>query len=89
MCLENAGNKITMAQGKGLDQIDTVAFLTFALKPVGHNQINAIGLAPAMIVDPGEFFAQLLGRITDRTKHSHTPRTGYGSDHVPAMAKGQ
>ena len=61
MCLEDAGNEFTMTLGKGLDQIGRVAFFTFALKPIGHNQINAIGLAPAMIVDPGQFFAQLLG----------------------------
>jgi hypothetical protein len=61
MCLKDTGNEFMMTPGKRLDQIDSVAFFTFALKPIGHNQINTIGLTSAMRVDPGKFFAQLLG----------------------------
>ena len=61
MRLKDTRNKFVMTLRKVSNQIDSVAFFTFTFKPIGHDQIDAIRLATALIVDPGKFFTQLVG----------------------------
>ena len=57
VAFENRLHKIPVAVWEGSDQVLRIDLLTFPLKPVWHNQINAVGLAAAMRIDPGQFFA--------------------------------
>ena len=52
-----------------------------------HQQIDAVGLAPDLRIDPVEFDIEGLGRVSRCAEYPETARIGHRRDHVAAMAE--
>ena len=63
--------------------------LTFGDNLVGNKQIDTIGLAVHMFVDPVEFNFQAFRCMADRPQHAKAAGVGYRRDDIPAVGEGE
>ena len=64
-------------------------FLFEAFVRHGHDDVDAVGLAVHVFVDPLQFDLELLRRERDGAQDAHTARLADRRDDVPAMAEGE
>ena len=59
-----------------------------AVEASGNEQVDAVGLAVDLVVDPGQLDVERLRRMADGAEHAEAPGVAHGGDHVAAMAEG-
>ena len=53
-----------------------------------QQQVDAVGLAAGLLLDPGQLDLQPLGAVRDRAEDAEAPGVGHRGDHVAAVAEG-
>ncbi len=66
---------------------DEVLALTFELRR--HDDVDAVGLAADVLVDPGQLLVQLLGRVGRGAQHAEAAGVGHRGHHVTAVTEGE
>ncbi len=69
--LRTLGDEILVFLRNGREQCGRVEGVILARHLVGHDQIDAIGLAAAVAVDPVEFLLEPIGRQVHRAENAH------------------
>ena len=62
--------------------------LGFAVHARRHQQVDAVGLAAHVVVDPGELHVERLRRVPDRAENAEAAGVRDRRHHVPAVAEG-
>jgi hypothetical protein len=60
-----------------------------ALVLVGDDDVDAVGVVADVLVDPVEFYLELLGGEADGAEHAESTRLADGDDHVAAVCEGE
>ena len=91
MLVEQSLDEPAMLVGHQLLQVLDRRLVTAALADVlrRHHDVDAIGLAADVIVDPVELDLELLRREGERPEHTEASGTAHGSDDVTTMREGE
>ena len=54
-----------------------------------HHEVDAVGLAVDVVVDPLQLHLELVGREVERAEHAHAAGPAHRGDDVAAVAEGE
>ena len=87
VALEQLLDEVAVALRDHRVEIREVGLVAAALAHVlhGHDDVDAVGLAVDVLVDPVELDLELLGREGQRAQHAEAPGAAHGRDDVAAV----
>ena len=83
------GDEVAVVVGDAAGQVAARQLLALALELGGHDDVDAVGLAAHLVVDPGQLLVELLGRERGRAEHAEAAGVGHRGDDVAAVAEGE
>ena len=75
------------SRDKASDVVECVAAGIGACVLGRHDEVDAVGQIAHFGFDPGEVDFELLGRVSDRTEHTHASGSGDRGDNIAAMCE--